>query len=356
MLMMLLFGAGLVALVFGADWLVKGASSLAVRWGMSPLVVGLTIVAFGTSAPEMTVSTAAVLGGQTDLAIGNAVGSNIFNVLFILGLAAIITPLAVDTQVIRQEAPLMLGAGVLLLVLALDRSIDGLDGIILLGSLIAYTVFLIRQSRSASAAAAPAPDDEVTSTAAPAWRSLLLVVVGLLLLVAGSRAMVIAAVDFARALGVSEVVIGLTVLAVGTSLPEVAASITAAVKGQRDLAVGNVVGSNIFNMLGVVGLAGTVAAASGQTLAVPAAVLHFDLWVMLAALAACLPVFITGREIARWEGVVFLAYYVAYTSYLILKSQHHDGLDEFSHVMMSVVAPLTVVTLVASLLKRRIAR
>ncbi len=350
LIQMLLFAGGLVALVVGAEMLVRGASRLALTWGVSPLVVGLTVVAFGTSAPEMTVSVAAVAGGQTDLALGNAVGSNVFNVLFILGLAAVIVPLTVHLQLIRQELPIMIGGAVLLLVLSLDGRIGLVDGMLLLTCLAAYTVFLIRQARGART-----DDVEGYDTPDPATGTLAaqlgLVVVGLALLVGGSQALVSAAVDFARALGVSEVVIGLTILAAGTSLPEVAASIAAAAKGQRDLAVGNVVGSCIFNLLGVVGAAALATGTVG--LPVPDAVLHFDMWVMLAALVACLPIFISGREVARWEGALFLGCYAAYTAYLILRSKDHAALPLFSSVMMGFVVPLLVVTLVVALVPRR---
>jgi cation:H+ antiporter len=355
-LQLLLFAGGLVALVAGAELLVRGASRLALSWGVSPLVVGLTIVAFGTSAPEMTVSVTAVLGGQTDLALGNAVGSNTFNVLFILGLAALVTPLAVHLQVIRQELPIMIGAALLVLVLGVDGRIGGFDGGLLVACLVGYTVFLIRQSRAETAENLAAGEgyDAPPEAAGTVWLQLLMVGAGLALLVGGSQALVTAAVAFARALGVSEIVIGLTILAAGTSLPEVAASVAAAVKGQRDLAVGNVVGSCTFNLLGVVGLAG-LAGLAGPTagLPVPDAVLRFDLWVMLAALVACLPIFVSGREVARWEGALFLLYYAAYTTYLILRSQDHAALPVFSQVMMSFVAPLTIVTLVVMLFPRR---
>lgn len=351
----LLFAAGLVALVAGAELLVRGASRLALSLGVSPLVIGLTVVAFGTSAPEMTVSVGAALGGQGELALGNAVGSNTFNVLFILGLAALIAPLAVHVQVIRQEAPILIGSAVLLMLLALDGRIDGVDGALLTALLVAYTVFLVRQSRAesaaeaitASASAGTAPQGGPSRS-----RQLALILLGLVLLVGGAQALVAAAVGFARAWGVSEVVIGLTIVAAGTSLPEVAASVMAALRGERDIAVGNVVGSCIFNMLGVIGLGGLAAAAAGGALPVPPAVANFDLWVMLAALVACLPVFLTGREVARWEGALFLGYYAAYTAFLVLRTQDHVALPAFSSTMMGFVVPLTVVTLVVSLVGR----
>ncbi len=360
MLNFLLFVAGLVGLIVGAELLVRGASKLALSFGISPLVVGLTVVAFGTSAPEMAVSTGAVLNGQTDLALGNVIGSNIFNILFILGISALITPLVVNVQLIRQEVPIMIGAALLVAVMALDTRIGAWDGALLLVLLVAYTVFLIRQSRAETQAARDEFAGELPMPEAGRWDShwgaqLGLIIVGLALLVGGSEALVTSAVVFARALGISELVIGLTIIAAGTSMPEVAASIAAAIKGERDIAVGNVVGSCVFNLLGCVGLAGLAAAfsaAAGGFLTVPQAALNFDLWVMLAVSLACLPVFLSGREIARWEGGVFLAYYVAYVCYLILAAREHDALPAYSQAMLSFVIPLTVVTLVASSLKR----
>lgn len=351
----LLFIGGLMGLVLGAELLVRGASRLALSFGISPLVVGLTIVAFGTSAPEMAVSTGAVLNGQTDIAIGNVVGSNIFNVLFVLGLSALITPLVVNIQLIRQEVPIMIGAALLLLVLGLDGKLGFLDGAILFGLMLAYTAFLIVQSRAETRSAQDQYAAELQPAAPGGWDArlpvqLLLIVLGLGLLVLGSDWLVTASTIFAKSLGVSDLVIGLTIVAAGTSMPEVATSVMAAIKGERDIAVGNVVGSSTFNILGCLGLSGLVSGDLG--LVMPAAVLHFDIWVMIAVALACLPVFITGREIARWEGGVFLLYYAAYVTYLILATQQHDALGMFSTAMMSFVIPITVITLVVVLLRR----
>ena len=353
---LLMFVGGLVLLVVGANALVRGASKLALSFGISPLVVGLTIVAFGTSAPEMAVSVGAVLDGRGDIAVGNVVGSNIFNVLFILGISALITPLIVNVQLIRQEVPIMLGASLLLLAMALDGSVSLLEGGLLVVLMVAYTVFLVVQSRRETAAAQEDYVRENVPAAAGDWDArlpaqLLLIVVGLAALVGGSEFLVEAAVNFAKALGVSDVVIGLTIVAAGTSMPEVAASITAAIKGERDIAVGNVVGSNTFNILGCVGLSGLASGAAG--LGIAPSIMAFDMWVMLAVALACLPVFMTGREIARWEGGVFFGYYVAYVAYLILAAQQHAALKAYSGVMMSFVVPLTIVTLVVAMFGTR---
>jgi cation:H+ antiporter len=247
---------------------------------------------------------------------------------------------------------------VLLLALAFDGRLSLFDGALLFALMLGYTGFLVRQSRAetASASASGDYDAEVRPAQPGQWDSrpvvqFGLVVAGLALLVGGSQALVAASVAFAKALGVSDVVIGLTIVAAGTSLPEVAATVVAALKGERDMAVGNVVGSCVFNALGVIGLASLAASAVGG-LAVPASVLNFDLWVMVAALFACLPVFLSGREIARWEGALFLAYYAAYTAYLVLAAQQHAALPAYSSVMMGFVLPLTVVTLVVALLRR----
>jgi cation:H+ antiporter len=351
-----LFVAGLLALIAGAELLVRGASRLALSFGISPLVVGLTIVAFGTSAPEVAVSLGAVLDGQTDIALGNVVGSNIFNVLFILGLSALITPLVVNIQLIRQEVPIMLGACLLLVVLSLDGRVSAIDGAMLFVLLLVYTGFLVIQSRKETQAANDEYAAEIQAAPPGSWDDrlvvqLLLMGAGLALLVLGSQWLVDAAVVFAKALGVSDVVIGLTIVAAGTSMPEVATSVMAAYKGERDIAVGNVVGSNTFNILGCLGLSGIASGSLG--LAVPGAVLNFDLWVMLAVALACLPVFVTGREIARWEGGVFLLYYVAYVVYLILAAQQHEALGAYSSVMLGFVVPLTVITLIVSLMGRK---
>jgi cation:H+ antiporter len=351
---LLMFLAGLVGLVAGAELLVRGASKLALSFGISPLVVGLTIVAFGTSAPEMAVSVGAVIGGKNDIAIGNVVGSNIFNVLFILGISALITPLVVNIQLIRQEVPIMLGASLLLLIFALDGQIGVVDGAMLFALLLVYTVFLIVQSRSETQSA----NDEYAAEFKPAekggWDERLpvqlgLIIIGLAFLVLGSHWLVTAAVVFAKALGVSDVVIALTIVAAGTSMPEVATSVMAAIKGERDIAVGNVVGSSTFNLLGCVGLSGMAAGAAG--LVIPASVMQFDIWVMLAVALACLPVFMTGREIARWEGGVFLFYYVAYVGYLVLLAQQHPALSGFAFLMTSFALPLTVIAMVVAMVR-----
>lgn len=313
-----LFFLGLGFLVVGAEALVRGAGRMATALGISPLIIGLTIVAFGTSAPELAVSIKAALGGQPDIAVGNVVGSNIFNVLFILGVSALIIPLAVARQLIRVDVPLMIGLSVLLLVLSLDGRLGFWECLLLLVGLLAYVTLLIVHSRRESKVIVDEYAEAFAASpeSANAWvKNIALVIVGLALLVLGSRWLVDAAVTFARYLGVSEVVVGLTIVAAGTSLPEVVTSIVAALRGERDIAVGNVVGSNIFNIMGVLGLTGLVAR---DGIAVAPNLLVFDIPVMLVVALVCLPIFFTGQRISRGEGVFLLAGYCAYTGYLVM--------------------------------------
>ena len=340
--------AGLVLLVAGAEVLVRGAAKLAAQFGISPLVIGLTVVAFGTSAPETAVSVQAALNGSGDIAIGNVLGSNIANVLLILGITALVAPLIVSRQLIRLDVPLMIGASLVTYALAWDGSLSRLDGALLFSGVVAYTLFLIISSRKESAA--NAADDEFAKEfgldePAKPHASLInggLVIVGLVLLVAGSNFLVEGAVILARALGLSELVIGLTVIAIGTSLPELATSVMAAIRGERDIAVGNIVGSNIFNLLCVLGLASLV---SPQAIGVAASALAFDFPVMIAVAIACLPIFFAGYTINRWEGLLFVAYYAAYTLYLVMVSTGRPFAATFGDAMLGYAVPLTAVTL-----------
>lgn len=320
MLTLLLFVSGLVALVVGAEVLIRGAGSIARAVGLSPLVVGLTVVAFGTSAPEAAVSIGSALQGQPNLVMGNVVGSNTFNVLVILGLSAVIIPLSVHSQIIRQELPIMIGTAALVVLFAFDGEVSRIEGILLSVGLIGYTSFLVIQARAAPASETEdlAPNEASEAANQPSLpKSLLLVALGLVGLVVGADWLVQACVDIAKALGMSDLVIGLTIMAAGTSLPELAASAAAALRGQRDIAVGNIIGSNIFNILGCLGLAAVVAP---QGIAVDPSVLRFDLWVMVAAFVICVPTFLRGRNISRREGAAFLLAYCGYTSVLLMNA------------------------------------
>ena len=342
----LLLIAGLVVLVIGADLLVRGASRLALRFGISPLVIGLTVVAFGTSAPELAVSVQSGFDGQADIAVGNVVGSNIFNVLAVLGLSALIAPLVVHQQLVRFEVPLVVGLSVLVLLMTRDGRIGLLDGLLLVSGLVAYTALVVRQSRR-EAAAVEAEYAKEFGAAPSGWLARLpvqiaLILAGLGLLVLGASWLVDSAVAIARALEISEAVIGLTIVAAGTSFPELATSVVATIRGERDIAVGNVVGSSVFNLLGILGIA---ALATPGGLAVAPGLIYFDIPVMIAVAFACLPIFASGNRIARWEGALFLVYYAIYIAYLVLAATEHAALERFGATMLGFVLPLTGVTL-----------
>lgn len=302
---------GLVLLVLGGEFLVRGASALARRMGISSLVVGLTVVSAATSAPELAVSLGSVLRGEPELAAGNAVGSNIVNVLLILGLSALVIPLAVKQRLVRFDLPLLVILWVGLLLVCLDGRISPVDGLILFCAVVAHTVLTVVISRRDTKktvyaerthggfSEAETADGDKEPPPASVAKSASLVALGVALLVAGATLLVEGAVNIATALGVSSLVVGLTVVAVGTSLPELATSIIAVRRGERDLAVGNVVGSNIFNIGVVLGLPALIASGG---IPVSDAVVAIDIPVMLAAALALLPIAFTGFAVARWEG------------------------------------------------------
>ncbi len=349
--------AGFAALVLGAELLVRGASRLALALRIPPLVVGLSIVAFGTSSPELAVSTRAALAGQADIALGNVVGSNIFNVLFILGLAALVAPLRVASRLVRFDVPVMIGVSVLLIALVRDGMLGRVEGLALAAGLVAYLVYLFRSGGGEEVGSdevgsdgpvAGAPDGAGSRGVRDLLVDLALIAAGLVLLVLGADWLVRSARTIATGLGVSELMIGLTLVAAGTSLPELATSVIAAARGQREIAVGNVVGSNIFNILGILGI---TAAIAPDGIAVGPAALSFDLPIMTAVAVACLPVF-AGGVIARWEGAVFVGYYIAYIAYLALDATDHGAFPAFREAMLYFALPLTVLTL-AVLMARR---
>ncbi len=333
---LVLFLIGLGLLFLGGEYLVRGAASLATSMGISRVVVGLTVVAFATSAPELAVSLQSALAGQSDVAVGNVVGSNISNILLILGASALLAPLIVARQIVRIDVPMMIAAAGVTYAVAIDGAVSRAEGFLMTGVLAAYLVYAVWSSRKEQTAA-----ESEESVRKQPWKDLFFVALGVAMLVVGGQWLVDGAVAMARIFGISELVIGLTVIAVGTSLPELATSIIAARRGEREIAVGNVVGSNIFNLLAV--LAMTAIFAPGGV-PVPDAALAFDFPVMIAACVACLPIFVTGHEIARWEGGVFLGYYVAYTIYLLMNAAHHAALPLYNSVMLWFVIPLTVIT------------
>ena len=351
------FVVGVVALVVGAESLVRGSSRLAARSGLSPVVIGLTVVAFGTSAPELAVSIGAAAGGESEIALGNVIGSNIANVLLVLGLSAVVGGgLVVAQRIVRVDVPIMIVMSALVLVLGLDGRIGRTDGGLFVAILIVYLVWTVRSAVGDQDA--DEDHDGVADAATLAseyssalgrekirgsslWRDLLYVVGGLALLVVGAQSLVTAATDIARALDISELVIGLTVVAVGTSLPEIATSVLAAARGQRDMAVGNAIGSNLFNILAVLGITGVV-----SPVIVSSGARGFDLPFMLAVAVACLPIFADGFILRRWQGAVFLSYYVAYLVWLGLDAAEHDLQSAFSSLMLYFAVPLTALTVI----------
>lgn len=372
----LLLVGGLIVVTVGAEGLIRGASRIAARFGLGPLLIGLTVVAFGTSAPEAAIGVFAAWAGEPEIAIGNVVGSNIFNILFILGLTAIITPLTVAQNLVRTEVPVMIFTSALTWGMAWDGRIETYEGVILLAGAVGYIVFAVLRGRRESqavrneyaaeygnapprtpqkndSAAAETPNtartasgDTAASNAAgrPArwWIEALTVVGGIVLLAGGARLLVAGATGLAKAAGLSDLIIGLTIVAVGTSIPEVATSIVAALRNERDIAVGNAVGSCLLNLLFVLGLS-VVAAPSGVPVAAQA--IRFDLPVMLATSVACLPVFFSGFRIHRWEGGLFFGYYVAYIVYLVLDATGNGAAAPLRWAMLTFLLPLTAVTL-----------
>lgn len=358
------FLAGFPLLLFGADWVVKGASRLAVAWGISALVVGLTVVAYGTSAPELAVTIMAVWSGEgsPDIAVGNVVGSNIANILLVLGVAAVVAPLVVAPVVVKRSMPLVIFISFLALAFAWDWNGDGhavvtwWQGLILVAGAALYTW---RAMRRGSAENKVQDDDKMLAELEEEVKEELAhmqeegrfgwaielgrIVAGLLMLVLGANWLVGGAVAVAQWLGVGELIIALTIVAIGTSLPEVATCVVAVLRGHRDIAVGNAVGSNVFNILLVLGMCSFVAPGGGVEVSPQA--MTADIPIMIAVAIAALPVFFTGYVIARWEGAMFLVFYAAYTVYLILREINHGLLMPFVHLMLWGVLPLTMLVL-----------
>lgn len=311
----LLFVLGLVGLYLGADWLVRGASSLALRFGIRPMVVGLTIVALATSMPEFLTNFLAALSGEDSLALGNIIGSNIANVALILGVSALVLPMVVQKETLRKEYPLMMASLVAFYLMALDGVISRLDGALLVIGLFGFMAFVLidarRHTRRTSALEGVPVEADVKSK--PALPQVLYVIAGMVFLSLGAYWMVEAAVFMAAVAGISPAVVGLTVVAVGTSLPELAASVVAARKAEGDLSLGNVLGSNLLNVLFVVGIVSLI-----RPLHVEPEAIDLHLPVMLAFALLLLPLVATKLRLDRWEGAVLLACFIGYTVYLLL--------------------------------------
>ncbi len=324
--------SGLVLLLIGAELMVRAAVRLAERLHVRPLIIGLTIVALGSSAPQMTVSLQAALTDNPDIAVGSVVGSGIFNILVTLGLSALIIPLRVSRQLVRLDIPLMIGASLLVFILAWNKDLGRFDGVLLVGALALYLGLLFRQSRHSTRPHTERPKDTQQS-----WLiSVLMILAGLAMLVFAGRLLLGAAVVVATDLGLSERVIGLTVVAVGTSLPELATSLIAALRGQRDIAVGNVIGANLFNLLGVLGLTALLAP---TPLSVSPNALDFDLPVMLGVAALCLPVFYSGYRVTRAEGLLLLGLYLVYGLHVVSFTTGMPLAGKLERLMLFYVLP-----------------
>lgn len=308
---------GLVLLVMGGEALVRGASGVALEFRLSPTVVGLTVVAAGTSMPELVVSLQAAMAGAPAMAVGNVVGSNIFNVTLIVGVAALLTPLLIASSTVKLEWPMMMLSMGALWLLARDGGIDPVEGGFFVAALVAFMAFAVWNARRLVKAGADAlADDLETASFGRTGRAAVIfntvaIAIGVALLVGGSDVLVRGAVDIARYFNVSDAVIGLTVLAAGTSLPELAATGMAALRGRADMALGNVIGSNIFNVLGIAGLTAIV-----HPLPVPEEVMGRDMWFMLGSGALLLPMIARGKDVTRLEGGVLLGVFAAYMAVL----------------------------------------
>ena len=329
---MLLLLCALLLLVAGAELLVRAAVRLAAHLRVRPLIIGLSMVAFGSSAPQMAVSLQAALGQSTDIAVGSVIGSNIFNLLVTLGLSALIIPLRVARQLVRLDIPLLIGASLLVFALAWNEQLSALDGGVLLAALALYLGLLWRQSRPTARPSRPTAD----APRSPWLSSVLLMLAGLGLLVFAGHLLLDATVALASKLGLSERIIGLTVVAVSTSLPQLATSLIAALRGQRDIAVGNVIGGNLFNLLGVLGITALLAPVP---LSVSPNALDFDLPVMLAVTLLCLPVFYSGYRITRAEGLLFLALYLAYGLHVVSFTTGMPLAGKLEQLMLLCVLP-----------------
>ena len=302
---------GLVLLYFGADWLVQGAVTLALHLGLSPLIVGLTVVALGTSVPEALVSVQAAIGHQGGIALGNVIGSNILNIALILGLSAFFNPLKVDSHLVKADVPLLAGATFMLVVLLEDFHISRMEGAFLLLCIVFYVIGNIMTVKRTSPEenkieGVEVPEDHSKNL----WRDISFLFIGLIALAFGSNFLVTGAVDLARILGLSEALIGLTIVSIGTGTPEMATALMAAYRKRADLAIGNAVGSNLFNIMFVLGIAALVAPLDGKGIS------SIDLYVMLGVTILLLPTVWTGRILDRKEGFLFLAIYVGYLYHL----------------------------------------
>jgi len=360
------FVAGLAILLVAGHFVVTAASAIGQRFGLSPMVVGLTIVAAGTSAPELAVVGQAVAADDTELAVGSVIGSNIANVLLVLGLAATFGAITVSDRAIRSEIPVMIAASVGLLFAAQDNRVDRIDGALMVAGLVLFVVWTVAATRRpteepdrgesppSSAVTTAHPVDVAGARTVPQrlndWlvarlRTLtgaaLVLAVGVAGLAVAARLVVSGAEEIALNLGIPELIVGLTIVALGTSAPEIVTSVVAALQGRRDLAVGNAVGSNIFNILLVLG---AISLISPTGIAISQAATEIELPILVAVAVACLPLVLFDNTLDRWEGALFVAYYLAYLVFLVLDATNHQAKDQFVFIIWAFVVPLTTLT------------
>ncbi len=353
----LLFILGLVGLIAGAELFLKAVDHFGLKWGVAPLIMGLTVVAFATGAPELAISVKAAFSGSADLVLGNIIGSNIANILLILGITAVISPLNITRRVVSIDVPIVIVASAAVYLMALDGGLTTVDGIILLAGFVAYSIFTFYQIKKNSG------DGEVEEVfqyemsiddleKGPIFyaKNVGLLLVGLVLIVLGSNWMVDSAVTIARILGLSELVIGLTIVSIGTSLPEVATSLSAARKGKADIAVANVMGSNLYNMLLTLGLTLVIAP---NILEVSENAISLDLPFMVAVSIACIPIFIAGFNLTRMDGSIFLFYYITYLSYLVFDALGSAIVEPMQTIMTFAVIPATIIYMIWRIIEYR---
>jgi cation:H+ antiporter len=311
MMIALYLSLGAIGLYYGAEWLIRGSSSLALRYGVAPLVVGLTVVAFGTSAPEMVVSVTAALDGFGSIAVGNVVGSNIFNVAVILGLAALLRPVHINPQILKMDGPLVVVASLVFVLVMMDGLVTRLEAAFLFLGILGYVGFTVYQGKKKGVLVSGETliNSENVKTAS-SFQDVLFILGGLLTLVLGSHLFVEGAVDLAELMGVSQAIIALTIVALGTSLPELATTVVASVRKESDIAVGNIIGSNLFNILAILGASGLVSPLR------PEGIGQVDILVMVGLSLILLPLMRRKYCLGRWEGAFFLLVYVAYLFYL----------------------------------------
>lgn len=340
------FILGLVGLIAGAEFFLKAVDRFGLKWGVSPLIMGLTVVAFATGAPELAISIKAAFSGSADLVLGNIIGSNIANILLILGITAIISPINITRRVIKIDVPIVITISVALFLMSLDGGLSTVDGVILLMGFLAYSYFTYVQIKNNfdeeenedEAFQYELSSDDLANGTVFYIKNGGLLFSGLALIVLGSNWMVDSAVIIARILGLSELVIGLTIISIGTSLPEVATSLSAARKGNADIAVANVMGSNLYNVLLTLALTLIIAP---NVLAVSKDAITLDLPFMVLVSMACIPIFVAGFNLTRVDGALFLGYYVTYLTYLVLNTINSPIVSAMRGIILYAAIPLT---------------